>query len=168
MVPIQPAWNSLATPISFFTATMLLGVMAIGPALIVTYLLQKRSTPEGNEVRYNLLRDTIRWIALASIVLLGIELIVIPVYLAQLATQGPAAQTTLQLLAEDFNLTFFLRLVLGFLGGGILALFIYRDASVSGTKGTFIQLAFVAFVLVFIAEVMGRYLFYSTHVPIGL
>lgn len=168
MVPIQPAWNSLATPISFFTATMLLGVMAIGPALIVTYLLQKRSAPEGSETRFNLLRDTIRWIALASIVLLGIELIVIPVYLTQLATQGPAALTTLGMFAEEFNLTFILRLVLGFLGAGILALFIYRDASVSGTKGLFIQLAFVAFVLVFIAEVMGRFLFYSTHVPVGL
>ncbi|MBE3117564.1 MAG: hypothetical protein IMZ50_02255 [Candidatus Atribacteria bacterium] len=110
----------------------------------------------------------IRWIAIASILLLGIELIVLPIYLAYLATGSAAALTSLGLMAGKFNLAFILRLVLGFIGAGILAVFLYQNASSSGKKNVLGTLAIGAFVLVLIAEVLGRFIFYATHYRIGI
>lgn len=168
MIPIQPAWNTWATPVTFYTATMLLGVMSIGPALVASYLSSRKSETAGDDNRFELLRNTIKWMALASILLVGIELIVIPMYLLELSTMGSAALGTLQLLSGKYSVALALRLILSFIGAGILAVFIYRDASTSGKGSLFIRLTFLAFALVFIAEVLGRFLFYATASPIGL
>ncbi len=66
-------------------------------------------------------------------------------------------------MAGKYNLTFILRLVLGFIGAGVLAVFLYQNAS-SADKKVLGNLAYVAFALVLIAEVLGRYLFYATRV----
>jgi hypothetical protein len=61
-----------------------------------------------------------------------------------------------------------LRLALIFAGAGILGFFVYQAASVPGRERVLGNLALSAFVLVLVAEVVGRFLFYATHVGIGL
>jgi len=168
MLSTQPSWNTLATPINFYTTTLLLGVLAVGAALVANCAIIQKKNPDCADKQHELLRSVIRWIAIASIVLLGIELVVIPIYLAYLSTGGAAALISLGLMAGKYNLAFILRLVLGFLGAGVLALFIYRNASIAGKKRFIILHAYIAFALVLIAEVLGRFIFYATHYQIGI
>jgi anaerobic dimethyl sulfoxide reductase subunit C (anchor subunit) len=168
MIPAQPSWNTFATPITFYVTTLMLGVLAVGAALVVNCAIIQKKNPDCADKQHDLLRNVIRWLAIASIILLGIELIILPIYLAYLSTGSAASLASLGLMAGKFNLTLILRLVLGFLGAGVLAVFLYQNASSSGKKNVLGYLAIGAFVLVLIAEVLGRFVFYATHLRIGI
>lgn len=168
MVPNQPAWNSLATPIAFFSTALLLGLFAVGAAFVVTYGYAKTKDPGCEEVLCALLRGTLRWIAVVAVVVLGVELVVTPLYLANLSAGDAAMQATARAIINDYGVLLAIRLGLAFVGAGILGLFLFQAASTPGRERVLGNLALSAFVLVLVAEVVGRFLFYATHVGIGL
>lgn len=169
MLPSQPAWNTLATPIAFFTTTLLLGVLAMAAAFVANYAYVRRRNPECADVQCSLLRSAVRWIALTSVVLLGVELITAPLWVAYLAAApSVAARDSAELLFSQYGLLFGLRLALVFLGAGILGVFLYQNALSPGREKMMGNLAYFAFALVLVSEVLGRFVFYATHVRIGL
>jgi anaerobic dimethyl sulfoxide reductase subunit C (anchor subunit) len=170
MLPTEPSWNSLATPISFFTTSLLLGSLAMGAAFVANYayLQRKEKDPEEAKVQSELLRDALRGIAVASVVLLGVEFVVVPIYVAYLATGSAAAIASAKLMVGPFGLVFVLRLLFAFVGAGIFGVFLYQITQSMGKEKTLGYLAYSAFVLVLVAEVLGRFLFYATRVRIGV
>jgi anaerobic dimethyl sulfoxide reductase subunit C (anchor subunit) len=169
MLETQPAWNTFATPVQFFATTFLLGTLAIGSAFIANYTYLKSKDPDCAEAQCALVRDALKWIALASIVILGVELVSTPMQLSLLASSPNAeAQSSVAMLISQFAGLFAVRLALVFLGAGLLAVFIYRYATQPGNESIMGSLAYGAFALVFISEVVGRFLFYATHLRIGL
>lgn len=157
MLPAQPAWNTLATPINFFVTALLLGIVGSAAALVATA-----------KADLELLKSVMKWASLAAVVLLGVELIVLPLYMAFLSMQGTAALQTLDLLVTQYGFLLFFRLLLVIIGAGVLAVYLYRDASAAGGERTFATLAYSAFALVFVSELLGRVLFYATHYKIGV
>jgi anaerobic dimethyl sulfoxide reductase subunit C len=168
MLETQPAWNTSATIISFFATTFLLGGLAIGAAFVVNYALVKQADPSCAEVQCNLLRGSLKGIAVAAVLLLGIEVITTPLLIAYLAGGGAAAQASASLFGTEFALLQGLRLGLVFLGAGVLAFFLFQSAGSPGRERVAGNLAISAFALVLAAEVIGRFLFYATHVRIGI
>jgi DMSO reductase anchor subunit len=59
-------------------------------------------------------------------------------------------------------------LVLLFVGAGVFGLLLYRNAQSDGQERIMANLVYAAFAVVLVAEVLGRFLFYATHVKIGL
>ena len=169
MLPLQPYWNSFATQVAFFCTTFLLGSLAIGTALVINYAYLRRKNPDCAETQCALLRQVVRGIAVAVIVLLGIELVAAPLHLTQLAGTGePAAVESAAILYQDYGVLYGLRLVLVFVGAGVFAVFLYRNAMTPGREKLMGNLVYSAFAVVLIAEVIGRFLFYASHVKIGL
>ena len=168
MIPEQPAWNTVATPISFFTTTLLLGMLALGTAFVINYAYVRTKYPDGAGIQGELLRDVLKGIAIGGVVLVGIELVILPLYLGYLATQNSiAAQESVNLMVGPFGLIYFLRLALAFLGAGVFGVFLYMAAQL-GKERLMGMLAYSAFVLVFVAEVLGRLVFYATQRGVGL
>jgi anaerobic dimethyl sulfoxide reductase subunit C len=169
MLPTQPYWNSAATLLAFFATTFLLGALSVGAALVANYAYVRRATPACAETQCTLLRSTVKGIAVAVVVLLGIQLIAAPLQLALLASQSePAAVAASGKLYADYGLLFGLRLVLAFVGAGLFGVFLYRNASVAGRERLMGNAVYAAFAIVLVAEVVGRFLFYAAHVKIGL
>jgi anaerobic dimethyl sulfoxide reductase subunit C (anchor subunit) len=168
MLPTQPAWNNLATPISFFTATLLLGVLAMGAAYVANYARLKKKDPGCADQQCDLLRSVLRWIAVVAVILLGVEFVVIPVYLVSLATGSPQAVESANLIAGPLSLAFLFRMILAFLGAGVFGFFLYQNAQSAGREKVLGYMAYAAFILVFVAEVLGRFIFYSSQVGITL
>jgi anaerobic dimethyl sulfoxide reductase subunit C (anchor subunit) len=168
MLDTQPTWNSLATPIGFFTTTILLGLLAIGSALAANYAYVRRKYPECADVQCNLLRNVVRWISLASVVFLGVEFVMIPMYLGTLVTGGSVAASGVSMMVTGFSLVLIFRLVLAFLGAGVFTLFLFQTATQPGREKMLGYLVYSAFALVLIAEVLGRFLFYATQSQIGI
>ncbi len=169
MLETQPAWNTISTPVLFFVTTFLLGSLAIGTALVANFMYLKNKEPGCAETQCNLLGGTMRWIAIASIVLLGIELITIPLQTGSLTSSAvPQAVASVAMYMNQFGVLFALRLILVFLGAGVFALFVYRNALTTGREQVIGYLVFGAFALVLVAELIGRYLFYATQVKIGI
>ena len=167
-LPVQPAWNTLATPISFFATTLLLGSLAMGAAFAANYAYLQRAEPGAAGTQGALLRGALRWIAVSAIVLLVVELVTAPLQLAYLAGGSPAAAASAALITGQYVVIFALRLVLVLAGAAVLAVFVYRNALSAGREKMLGYLTYLTFGLVLIGEVLGRFLFYAAHVKIGL
>ncbi|MBI4787690.1 MAG: dimethyl sulfoxide reductase anchor subunit [Chloroflexi bacterium] len=165
-LPTRPSWNLFTTPLSFFVTTLLLGVLAMGAAFVANYWYVQRTNPGCADDQCKLLRESLRWLAVGSIVLLGVEFVVIPLSLAMQAASAAGASAAM--LVGTHGALFALRLALVFVGAGILGVFLYKTALEPGQERVMGVLAYSAFVLVFVAEVAGRFLFYATSIKVGL
>lgn len=169
MLPIQPYWNTVGTLLAFFSTAFLLGSLAIGAALVATYTYIRRKAPDCAETQCVLLRQTVKGIAVAAVLLLGVQLIAAPLQMSLLASQtNPAGIMSVGRLYEDYGLLQAIRLVLAFVGAGLFGVFLYRNASVEGREKLIGNAVYAAFTIVLVAEVIGRFLFYAAHIKIGL
>jgi anaerobic dimethyl sulfoxide reductase subunit C (anchor subunit) len=104
--------------------------------------------------------------------MLGVEFVVLPLYLGRLATAGSVASNTsadtLVSIDGGYAVT---QLVLVFLGVALLGVFLSRLARrfSPAVQSQLLALAPVAaFVLVFAGEIIGRRLFYASYARVGL
>jgi hypothetical protein len=142
--------------------------MAMGAAFVANYAYVQKKDPGCKDEQCTLMRDSLRWFAVAAVLLVGIELVVLPIYLAALAGTGGAGLATIDMMAGPFGWVLALRVILAFIGAGVFGMFLYQNALSVGKEKVLANFAYSAFILVFVAEVLGRILFYATHVRIGI
>lgn len=167
MLRTVAVWDTLLTPVSFFVTTFLLGALAMGAAFVANYSYVQRKNPGCADAQCVLLRSTLRWIGITSIVLLGVEFVVLPLYLAYLSA-SPATVQTGELYVNSFGAVLVARLVLVFLGAGLFGALVYRNAISVGRERILGTMAYAAFALVLVSEVLGRFLFYASHTGFNL
>jgi anaerobic dimethyl sulfoxide reductase subunit C (anchor subunit) len=166
-LPSVPAWNTWTTLASFFTTTLLLGALAISTAFVGGYTyLHARDRAESEKQR-GILVITLRWMALVALVMMGLQFIILPLYMGYLATSGPTAEQSAAILIDEHGLLFAIRLLLIFLGAGVFSIFIYTLARSNRNLRLMSTLVYGAFALVLVGEVIGRYLFYASFARIG-
>lgn len=164
-----PAWDTLATQLTFFVTTFLLGSLAMGAAFVANFWYMRRKNMDTQNTQYILLATSLRWIALFAVVLLGLQFVVVPLYLTTLSMQGSTAATaSMEVIAQQQGLILALRLVLLFVGAGLLSLFLYATASSESKLRLTSNMVYGAFALVLVSELLSRYLFYASMVQIGL
>jgi anaerobic dimethyl sulfoxide reductase subunit C len=166
LIPTRPSWDLITTPLSFLTTTLLLGVLAIGAAFVANYWYMQRQEPGCADEQCVILRDTLRSLAISSIVLLGLQFVLLPVSLALMTSAGAA--DSVALMAGPFGIVFALRLILVFLGAGVFGVFVYREAQRVGQERMLSLFMYTAFVLVLVGEILGRFMFYATAIKFGL
>lgn len=166
-LPTVPGWDSVATPISFFATTFLLGIFAVGAAFVTVTALRQRRANGATNSDTALLQRSLKGIAVAAIVLLGVEFVVLPAYALGLANGGGAERASAAALMTAGGSVFILRLALVFLGAGLLGVFLYRFAS-AGRERLMVYAAAAAFALVLASEITGRLLFYDSFARIGM
>lgn len=162
----QTGWAHLQTPILFFVDMGLLGALGMGFGFIINYLwIGRRITDEETqEIQLGLLRDSIKGVGFASIALIGVLFVSIPLYLVYLgATGGELNNSILVMLHTEFSTLWFLRLFLVFTGAGILSIVSWYTAMLEKYERYMYLLVIGAFVCVLIAEVIARYLFYGRN-----
>jgi anaerobic dimethyl sulfoxide reductase subunit C (anchor subunit) len=169
LLPTVPAWDSWATPVRFFCTTLLLGSLAVGAALVITADVRRRGGAAVDPAAAKVITSSLRGIAIGAIAILGIEFVVLPLYLGQLATNGSAATTaSADTLVNTYGGYATLQLVLVFLGVALLGLFLSRLATRFNTARMLAIAPVAAFVLVFVGEIIGRMLFYASYARVGL
>ncbi len=167
-LPAQPAWGTVYNMISFFATTFLLGSLAVGAALVASYMYLRNKELDKTEDLQAVLRLSLKWVAGISIAMLGVQFLVIPLNLALLASQGGAASASAGLYFGQYATLFTIRLLLVFLGAGVLASFIFRAAESATGEKVYPVLVFVALAVVLASELIGRFLFYAAKFRIGL
>jgi len=169
LLPTVPAWDSWATPARFFATTFLLGSLAVGAALVVTADVRRRRGAAADEASDTVIMSSLRGIAIGAIAMLGVEFVVLPLYLGKLATDGSAATTaSAGTLVTTYGGYAVVQLVLVFLGVALLGVFLSRLAKRFSTARMLALAPVAAFVLVFAGEIIGRMLFYASYARVGL
>ena len=169
LLPAQPAWNSFATPAAFGGTALRLGVLGVAAALVGRSPAPEVDDPGARPAATP--AACLRGLALAGILALALEFVVVPLHLAALAGEAsPAAAASAQRLTGDYGGVLVLRL--GLLAaaaaalGGVLAL--VRGPSRPSRHRLASALTSGAFGLVLVSEVCGRFLFYAMRVRVGI
>jgi len=164
MLPTVPAWDSIATPISFFTTTLILGVLSVGAALLSVVLRHGASDAGESEI----VRAAVKQLAVAAICLVGVSFVVLPTFALSLVGQGGAAAVSAAaLMSAGGGWVVGLRLALLFAGAGLIGLYMFK-ASDTGKERVLALASYSAIVMVLVAEVLGRILFYASFHNLGL
>ena len=169
LLPTVPAWNSWATPARFMATTFLLGSLAVGAALVVTADVRRHRGVPLDEASERVIMSSLRGMAIAAIAMLGVEFVVLPLYMGQLAADGSAATAASSgALVTTYAGYAVIQLVLVFFGVALLGIFLSRLAKRFSAARLIAIAPVAAFVFVFTGEIIGRMLFYASYARVGL
>lgn len=181
MLPTIPAWNHWTTPAQFYITALSTGALAIGVAFASWPFLRnatwinklmpanrRQDNVDDAEV-FSLIASALRWIGIIVVVLLPLELVVLLFFYGR-----PE-----QLHTEEFPFPmgwFIVRVALLIIGAGLVGLSLMQMAnraevgSVERERAqrNLLILVTVAYVLVTISGIIGRFIFYGSIDKIGL
>jgi anaerobic dimethyl sulfoxide reductase subunit C (anchor subunit) len=168
LIPSQPVWDSSFTLLSFFATTLLLGLVTFPLITVLQLTFLHLQHPEQEEPEANLLGKALNAIA-PAVLILAIAVIVLNGQQLRSLSQGPAAaQAGLGLLLGPYRALLTLRLAAVLIGAAVLCFVVvraHRQVPSAQEVGTPL---FVACLFVLLGEILGRFLFYATHVRVGI
>jgi len=168
LIPTQVAWNSSTVIISFYITTLLLGIMAIVCLLVLDLKFAEIQKSGDVEIRAQAIQYCIVWLTLFAFLSVLVN-IIITFYQIHLLSQGdPIAQTSLQLLFELYTPLFMMRLLFLSLAPLWLGYAVHRMRKAGSAPQELMMPVYMSCLLILIGEIIGRFLFYATHVRIGI
>ncbi len=168
LLPSQAAWNSPTTVYSFYVTVVLLGVMTIACLLILDLRFAALQAPGELHVHNDAVQATLPLLAFVTelAVLADLALTFYEMYHLQQGNAG--ARTSLQLLLSLYLPLLVMRvllLIVAPLWMGYTASLVHKRRLEPGQAAIPVYFSCLA---VLVAEIIGRFLFYATHIRIGL
>lgn len=175
MLPTVPAWNHWTTPAAFYLSGAVTGLLSIAVALISYNWLEdsalikrlipsarnEAQTPEQKAEVWRLIRDCLRWIGIALVVVVPLIFLVMVFNYSRPEGPNPAQ--------FEFNTTaFIIRIVLLIVGAFIVGLLLaFSGKKQRPTVSTLVWII-LAYVMVVVAELAGRFMFYGAMDRVGI
>ncbi len=168
LLPTQLAWNSATVIISFYWTALLLGCMAIACLLVLDLKFAEVQKDDHIELRARVIDSTILWLAGISFVLAVLEMAMTGYQLQNMVRGDPTLQTSLRLILRLYAPLFIARLLLltvtpVWMGYAVLR--IRRSGLISRDL---VMPVYFSCLFLLIAEIIGRFLFYATHIRVGI
>ena len=169
LLPTQAAWNTPITILSFFTTALLLGIMALASLQIMDLRYSELRQLPKTELQAVVIQKSLRWMAAAA-GFLALAIIAQQIYLlASLSNNSlDTAQVSLSLLLQLYPILFALRLGALILGVISMALVAIWQARHQKLVSSLLVPTYLTCLLVMVGEILGRFLFYATHVRLGI
>ena len=167
LLPTQPFWNSLQTPISFYATMLLLGTLALFAMLVMDLRFSEVRERVDRDVRALIIQ---RWVVGFAVITVAAAILVVILNLYQillLRNGDELARISLELLLGLYQPLFIIRLGLLLVGVGWLVLVVGLIVRKRKTATELIGHVYVTFLLVLVSEILGRFLFYAIHVRLG-
>ncbi len=168
LLPSQPAWNTLLTPVSFLVTTFLLGVATVPVLFTMDQIFEESQGQQERVVHARLVDISMGKLSVLEVTLCIVMAAITYFQVAGLFSGNAAAQASLDLLLNIYQPLLIFRLVLLFVGVGWLAVVTARLNQKKPEKENFLLQVLIACLLVMVAEILGRFLFYAIHVRVGL
>ncbi|MCB8966643.1 MAG: dimethyl sulfoxide reductase anchor subunit [Ardenticatenaceae bacterium] len=169
LLPTHSSWNSPLTVISFILTAVILGATAVAVLLLMDLKVWEEVAEQTETaVREQLIRQSFVWLAGGALVTAVINLILNLILILHLSQGDLSAQISFSLLLGLYQPLFGLRYIALFTGVGwfsLTALILFRNAK---TQHEIITPIYLSCLLVLISEILGRFLFYATHVRTGI
>jgi anaerobic dimethyl sulfoxide reductase subunit C (anchor subunit) len=162
----QPAWNSPLTTISFFAATILLGVVTIPELLVMDLIFSKNRQNDNKDMRSQIIHGSLNWLIFISIGMVIVTIGLNYFQIISLQNGNISAQTSLKLLLDLYFPLFVGRFAFLFIGVGWLVFIGIASTHGRDAPEDLSTPVFMACLLVLIAEILGRFLFYAIHVRV--
>ncbi|MEW6717347.1 MAG: DmsC/YnfH family molybdoenzyme membrane anchor subunit [Chloroflexota bacterium] len=168
LLPTQEAWDTPFTIISFYGSTLLLGISALAALLVLDLKFVEIREPLKLINRTPIIQRALSWFSVVAVAMAGLIIITNFYQISLLYHGSEPAKTSLQLLLEIYWVLLAMRFVLLFAGVGWLAISAYLLRKERKTVNELVIPVYVSCLLVLIGEILGRFLFYASHVRLGM
>jgi anaerobic dimethyl sulfoxide reductase subunit C len=168
LLPSQAAWNAPTTIYSFYVTVALLGTMAIACLLILDLKFAAMQAPNELHAHNEAVRSALPWLSLVAVLAVIADLAISAYEIFYLNQGNTVARTSLRLLLTLYLPLLVLRVVLLILAPIWLG---YNVSMLVRRRLEPEQIAipvYVSCLAMLVAEIIGRFLFYATHIRIGL
>jgi anaerobic dimethyl sulfoxide reductase subunit C len=168
LIPTQVAWNSPSVIASFFVTSLTLGAMTIALLMVLDLKFAEIKKSDDVELRMQVIKHSFRGLTVLTIVLvtLGATITYIQVHL--LAEGDLVARTSLSLLVELYLPLLVLRFVFLFFASIAMGVAMYRMRRSEVVPQSLMMPVYLSCLLILIGEIIGRFLFYATHIRVGI
>jgi anaerobic dimethyl sulfoxide reductase subunit C (anchor subunit) len=169
LLPTQVSWNSTATIFSYYAITLLLGTTSLIVILLMDLRFSARQEPADLDARLQIFKRSIVWLTGVA-TLAGAVVISLGFYQIELLqnSEMPSAQASLHLILNLYKPLLIMRVGLTALGiawlVGVVSYFLKTQRPVMNLLGPI----YIACIMVMVGEILERFLFYASHVRIGI
>lgn len=168
LIPTQVAWNSTSVIASFFVTSLTLGAMTIVLLMVLDLKFAEIKKSDDVELRMQVIKHCFGGLTVLTIVLviLGATITYIQVHL--LAEGDLVARTSLSLLVELYMPLLVQRFVFLFFASIAMGVAMYRMWRSEVVPQSLMMPVYLSCLLILIGEIIGRFLFYATHIRVGI
>lgn len=168
VLPTQTAWNSLSVISMFFVTTLLLGGVMVACLLVLNMEFARIQKSADFNLRVTIIQDSFKGLSYLILALATIDLILTGLQIFHLQQGDATAKSSLALLLE-----LYLPLLIGkclalIYGAFSMSFYVNRMCRQKGSPSGIMSSVILSSLLIIIAEVTGRFLFYAVHVRIGI
>jgi anaerobic dimethyl sulfoxide reductase subunit C len=168
ILPTQVAWNSTTVVISFYITSLMLGANALTCLMVLDLKFAEIQKADDVELRVQLIKYALAGLTILTVVLVILS-ILITYFQMYLLSQGKLiAITSLQLLTGLYLPLLILRQIMLVVASLLLIAATYRIYKLQATPQALIMPVYASCLLIIIGEIIGRFLFYATHIRVGL
>jgi len=168
LLPTQVAWNSSTVIVSFYITALLLGIMTIACLLVLDLRFAEIQKVQDIEIHAQVIKYSIAWLTWMSILMVVVNIAVI-LYQIYLLNQGDiTSQTSLELLFGLYLPLFIMRLSLIIVGPLWMGYAVYQMHKAGAAPQSLMAPVYMSCLLMLIGEIAGRFLFYATHIRLGI
>ena len=168
LLPTQSAWNSPFTIVSFYLTTLLLGCVALPAILLVDFSFSNLLAFGQQDEHYQLIRRVLLW-SMGMAILAWLVVVGINAYQITMLRSGDQwARTSFDLLTNLYRPLLVMRLMFPLLGIVWLGVEVSKALARNRTVRDLVIPVYVSCISVMVGEILGRFLFYATHIRIGI
>jgi anaerobic dimethyl sulfoxide reductase subunit C (anchor subunit) len=168
LLPTQVAWNSTSVIVSFYVTALTLGAMALACLLLLDLKFAEIQKSSDVELRSQLIKSSLAGLTAIVILLAFANLAITQIQMNLLSQGGQIARTSLKLLLELYSPLLVIRQIL-LIGASLwFGLVVYRMYRLKIMPQKILVPVYLSCLLILIGEIVGRFLFYATHIRVGL
>lgn len=168
LLPTQPIWHTPVTILKFFGSALLLGAAVAGALLIMDTVFSEAQESDLVPVRLQLIRRSALWFALIAVLIVALISLLNLGQITGLREGGTLELTSLHLLTDVYGPLLIVRFVAMFIGVIMLAVTMVLINRQRKALADLVVPVHLACLLMVVGEILGRFLFYATHVRIGV
>ncbi len=168
LIPTQVAWNSTTVIFSFYTTALMLGFMTIACLLVLDLKFAEIKKTDDVELRVDVLRYSFIALTILTMLLVILSIVIIYIQMRLLAQGDWIARTSLSLFLELYLPLFVMRMTFLLFASCYLGITVYRIYRLKITPQDLMLPVYLSCLMILVGEIVGRFLFYATHIRVGI
>ncbi len=168
ILPTQAAWNSPTVIISFYNTALMLGGMTIATLMVLDLKFAEIKKADDVELRIQVIQYSSAGLTLLTVLLVILSMVIITNQTRLLAQGDLIAHTSLRLLMELYLPLYLMQIGLLVYASASLVYAVLRMYRLQVRPQQMILPVYLACLMILIGEIIGRFLFYATHIRVGV
>ncbi len=168
LIPTQIAWNSTTVIFSFYVTALMLGCMAIACLMVLDLKFAEIKKSDDVELRMDVIRYSFTVLTMLTILLVILSIVIIYIQMRLLSQGDLIARTSLNLLLQLYLPLFVMRLAFLLFASCYLGITVYQVYRWKVAPQNLMMPVYVSCLLIMVGEIIGRFLFYATHIRVGI